>query len=107
MSAESYFISTPYIDAYQHDWEASQNRPKLNYDNFALAMERQASEWGEMGVGRTYLRGYDAAMFDGRYVLAFGVLGEKRYVAVPKQGAWGYDIVAVGDWQWPQEWDVT
>lgn len=99
----SYFITTPYIDAYEHDWLPE--HPKIDKATFAKKMERQAYEWGEQSIGRALLAGSIPAMYDGRYVLAIGVLDDEKWFAVQdKPGSWRVEIVK-GDWD--VEWDVT
>lgn len=104
---DSFFISTPYIDAYQHDWDdvdGSQRVPKVDYAGFVELMQSQAMNWGEQGVGRAALEGREPPMHDERYVLAWGTHGDKSYVAVPGPN-WRCDVVEVS--KIPHEWNVT
>lgn len=102
MSVESYFISTPYIDAYEHDWEPES--PKVDLATFTKRMVSQAYSWGETAVGRATLTALRPAMHDGAYVLAFGVHGDQKYVAVSRPGD-RVEVVAVDSY--PDEWNVT
>lgn len=105
----AYFISTPYVDAYQHDWDdpdPGYGRPKVDFAQFAKQMSDQAAAWGEQGIGRASLSGYDLPMHDGRHVLAFGTHGDKKYVAVPRAGSvYEVDVIEVDALS--DEWDVT
>jgi hypothetical protein len=103
MAAKSYFISTPYVDAYSHDWEP--DHPKLTYDEFVKAMQRQAYQWGEMGIGRAAIDGRGIPMHGGEYVLAFGTHGGKKYLATATGQRFEPRVVEVSDI--PNEWDAT
>ena len=103
-AAQSYFVTTPYIDAYEHDWEPE--KPKIDLAAFAKKLEAQAADWGENGIGRAYLNGNEPPMYDGRYVLAIGIFGsDEKWIAVQRErGTWRVEIVKA---DWPVEWDVT
>jgi hypothetical protein len=103
VAAQSYFISTPYVDAYSHDWEP--DRPKLDYEAFVSAMRSQAYMWGEQGIGRAAIYGHGIPMHDDEYVLAFGTHGGKKYVATATAQRYEPKIVEVIDL--PNQWDVT
>jgi hypothetical protein len=103
VAAQSYFISTPYVDAYSHDWEP--DSPKLDYEAFASAMVSQAYQWGETGIGRAVMDGSEIPMHEGEYVLAFGTHGGKKYVATATKQRFQPNIVEVS--YLPNEWDVT
>ena len=100
----TYFVTTPYIDAYEHDW--GPEHPKVDFPGFVKKMTRQAYGWGEQGIGRALVKGNSAPEYDGRLVLAIGIFGdEDKYVAVQRdRGTATVEVVAA---DWPVEWDVT
>lgn len=97
----SYFVSTPYIDAYDHDYPPS--KPQIDYEAFVQKMKGQAYAWGEQGVGRAVIDGLVPATHGDSHVLAFGTHGAKKYVAVATPS--GVSVVEVAEI--PNEWDVT
>lgn len=115
MSAASYFITTPYIDAYRRDWDLT--HPPIPFETFEYYMKQQAREWGEQGLGRALLNREALPTYDDpeasheRYVLAFGEWDEEWYVAVEEKDELGNHNVKVikqaDDWSIPEGWDVT
>jgi hypothetical protein len=108
-TAAPYFITTPYIDAYEHDYRpvaGLSGKPMLTFEQFELRMKAQAYSWGEQGIGRALLSGVEPAMHDGRYVLAFGTWDGKSYLAVSGNGGTMYDSEVVEGESEP-EWNVT
>lgn len=103
----SYFITTPYVDAYERDYDSSISggKPKITFHHFELAMKAQAYQWGEMGVGRAFITGKTPATRNSRFVLAFGTWNGKSYLALARLGS-SYDVDVVEGESNP-EWDVT
>lgn len=106
MSEASYFISTPYIDAYEHDFEPT--HPRLDYAAFCSRMNAQSLMWGEQGLGRALRMGKEPPMYDGRYVLAFGSHDSKKYVALSPSNGEDLGIANIVEIDSiPEGWDVT
>lgn len=106
----SYFITTPYIDAYDHDYEGvsslgqlvTHGRPKVTFEEFKQKMRAQASSWGEASVGRTMLDGKTPAQVHDLWVLAMGRWDGKPYVMLANG-----DEYELEEYDYPYEWDVT
>jgi hypothetical protein len=101
---KEYFISTPYIDAYQTS-ERYNGFTLIDFDEFHKKMESQCYSWGEQGLGRALLLGKEIPKCGDHYVLAFGRFGEKYYMMVTFQ-PYEDDLLIVEGF-WDLEWDVT
>lgn len=105
-----WFITTPYVDAYEHaHWENFGYHSPISYEEFRAKMFRQASSWGETGIGSAVLRGNDVARTDeGNPVLAIGTWDNKSWVIIPTPGSKWYEVeYNLVEFAWPQEWNVT
>lgn len=105
MTLNSYFISSPYIDAYKQSWEPS--HPKISFVEFERKMQLQAWDWGEQSVGRATISALEPAMDGEDYVLAFGQFGDKKYVAISSDESEPGCIKVIEVGHIPDEWNVT
>lgn len=100
---DHYFISTPYIDAYQTSDRYS-GFTLIDFDDFVSKMLNQCWDWGEKGIGRALLTNKNLPMHEDHYVLAFGWFGSKNYVMVYLPADDDHLIVEA---DWDKTWNVT
>jgi len=101
---QPFFISTPYIDAYQEP--GILGAAYITFKEFEKRMQNQAWQWGEQSIGRRLLKGETPAMNGEEYVLAFGTHGAESYIMVQAPGREMELVELEKYWNWG-EWDVT
>lgn len=100
VTRREWFITTPYIDAYETPGVWGSPEGAIDFDKFKSMMASQASQWGEQSVGHQVMfRKPPAVLGEGRYVLAMGWWGTDHFVYVDG----GVEPID----KYPSEWDVT
>lgn len=109
MDTRWWWLASPYVDAYEYAHTEKGNFCPISFEEFKKKMFRQASQWGETGIGSAVLRGLDVPRTgEGDPILAIGRWEEKQWVIIPKPGTKWFEVeYELIIFHWPHYWNVT